>query len=115
MPSLRFGLSAQITASRSDLGKGNARRSTALTKLKIAVFAPTLSASVSTATAVKPGFFSSWRKDNFKPFITQRLHRVDSRRFTARQPAGENRHAHQQQGDCHECQWINRLDLEKQT
>src|SRR6266404_3657207 len=41
----------------------------ALTKLKIAVFAPIPSASVSTATAVKPGFFNSWRKPNFKSFM----------------------------------------------
>ena len=27
------------------------------------------SASVSTATAVKPGFFSNWRKANFKSFM----------------------------------------------
>ena len=33
-----------------------------MTTLKIAVFAPIPSARVSTATAVKPGFFSSWRK-----------------------------------------------------
>src|SRR2546427_11331343 len=32
-------------------------------------FAPMPSASVSTATAVKPGFFSSWRMANLKSFI----------------------------------------------
>ena len=41
---------------RSGAWYGNGRRSTALTMLKIAVFAPMPSASVSTATAVKPGF-----------------------------------------------------------
>src|SRR6266581_4408588 len=41
----------------------------ALTKLKIAVFAPMPSASVSTATVVKPGFFSNWRKANLGSFI----------------------------------------------
>src|SRR2546425_1201078 len=40
-----------------------------LTKLKIAVFAPMPSASVSTATAVKPGFFSNCRKANLRSFI----------------------------------------------
>src|SRR6266446_1227338 len=35
----------------------------------MAVFAPMPSASVSTATAVKPGFFSSWRKANLRSFI----------------------------------------------
>src|SRR5438445_9211336 len=29
------------------------------------------SASVSTATAVKPGFFSNWRKANFKSFMVR--------------------------------------------
>jgi hypothetical protein len=43
----------------------------ALTKLKMAVFAPMPSASVSTATAVKPGFFTSWRKANFSSFIVR--------------------------------------------
>src|SRR2546422_1582016 len=31
------------------------------------------SASVSTATAVKPGFFSSWRKANLRSFISWRV------------------------------------------
>src|SRR5439155_27157227 len=50
-------------------GRGLMR--TALIRLKIAVFAPIPSASVSTATAVKPGFFSSWRKANLRSFIRQ--------------------------------------------
>ena len=29
------------------------------------------SASVTTATAVKPGFFSNWRKANFKSFMVR--------------------------------------------
>ena len=41
------------------------------TKLNMAVFAPMPSASVSTATAVKPGFFSNWRKANFKSFMVR--------------------------------------------
>src|SRR6266513_5015913 len=111
----RLGLTEAIRTSRSGSRYGSGRSNTALTTLKMAVFAPMPSASVSTATAVKPGFFRSWRKANLRSFITQRFHRIDSRRITGRQPAGENAHAHQQQGDCHECQWINRLDLEKQT
>src|SRR5213594_629220 len=46
----------------------------ALTKLKMAVFAPMPSASVSTATAVKPGFFSSWRKAKRRSFMAQGGH-----------------------------------------
>src|SRR5882762_11859854 len=37
----------------------------------MAVLAPMPSASVSTATAVKPGFFSNWRKANLRSFINQ--------------------------------------------
>src|SRR5438552_13519865 len=91
----------------------------------MAVFAPMPSARVSTATAVKPGFFSNWRKANFKSFmvvvstqssvvrcpsrvrissfwlpsyfdfelrisfITQRLHRIDSRSAARGKPAGQ--------------------------
>src|SRR5438067_13268968 len=37
--------------------------------VKMAVFAPMPSASVSTATAVKPGFFSNWRTANLRLFM----------------------------------------------
>ncbi len=37
----------------------------------MAVFAPMPRARVSTATAVKPGFFRSWRKANLRSFINQ--------------------------------------------
>src|SRR5213076_2709881 len=37
--------------------------------LKTATLTPMPSASVSTATAVKPGFFSSWRKANLRSFM----------------------------------------------
>ena len=43
-------------------GYGSGLSSTPSTKLKMAVFAPMPSASVSTATAVKPGAFSSERR-----------------------------------------------------
>src|SRR5881397_1528031 len=39
----------------------------------MAVFAPMPSASVSTATAVKPGFFSNWRMANLRSFISIRF------------------------------------------
>ena len=47
--------------SRSGSGYGSGCSSTPLTTLKIAVVAPTPSASVSTATIVKPGDLISWR------------------------------------------------------
>src|SRR5437667_4638111 len=65
----RLGLTEAIRTSRSGSRYGRGCNNTALTTLKIAVFAPTPSASVSTATAVKPGFFSNWRKANLRSFI----------------------------------------------
>src|SRR5437762_11687494 len=65
---------------RSESGYGRGFSKTPLTRLNIAVFAPMPSASVCTATAVKPGFFSNWRKANLRSFITQCLHWIDIRR-----------------------------------
>src|SRR5438552_11356654 len=41
----------------------------ALTKLKMAVFAPMPIANVIMATAVKPGFFSNWRMADLRSFM----------------------------------------------
>src|SRR6266481_5652626 len=67
---------------------GSRRRNRSLTKLKIAVFSPMPSASVRTATRVNPGDLRSWRKANFRSFIsfsqqslvTQCDHRIDRHR-----------------------------------
>src|SRR6266498_3601604 len=56
---------------RRGSGNGSGRTRTASITAKIVVLAPRQSARVSTATAVKPGFFSNWRKANFKSFINQ--------------------------------------------
>src|SRR5688572_19095200 len=58
-------------------------------RLKIAVLPPIPSASVSTATAVKPGFFSNWRKANLRSLITQSLHWIDSCGASRGQPGRE--------------------------
>src|SRR5881628_3710218 len=87
----------------------------ALTALKIAVFAPMPSASVSTATVVKPGFFSNWRTANLRSFITQCFHRVDLCRPASRQPARRDGYEHQQQRNTEEREWISRSDAEKKT
>src|SRR5881227_1422950 len=73
------GLPPKIRTSINSSGFDNGRvfKRTALRSWKMAVFAPMPSARVSTATAVKPGFFSSWRKANLRSFITQSLHRID--------------------------------------
>src|SRR2546430_2637917 len=87
----------------------------AWTTLKIAVFAPMPSARVSTATAVKPGFFSSWRKANLRSFMTERLHRINSRSAPCRQPTCDTGHEHEQQRHASERHWIGRAHAVKQT
>src|SRR5881397_311298 len=87
----------------------------ALTALKIAVFAPMPSASVSTATTVKPGFFSNWRKANLRSFITQRLHRIDPGRASRRPVAREGCDRSQQQCDPDKCEWVSRAHAEEQA
>src|SRR5437879_703356 len=82
--------------------------------LKMALFAPMPSASVSMATVVKPGFFSNWRKANLRSYITQRLHRIDFRRTSGRQPRSEQGNEQENQGDADERHWVGRFDLEKQ-
>src|SRR5439155_1305903 len=94
---------------------GNGRRSTAFMTLKIAVFAPIPSASVSTATAVKPGFLTSWRMANLKSFITKRLHRIDPRRAARRQPARQQCDQEQKQRAHDECFRVGRTHAEQQT
>ena len=54
-PRRRSGRAGARASSRSALANGSGFRRTALTTANIAVFAPMPSASVSTATAVKPG------------------------------------------------------------
>src|SRR5262245_49079033 len=44
------------------------------------ILAPIPSAIVSTATAVKPGFFSNWRKAKRKSFMNQRFWICDRKR-----------------------------------
>src|SRR5437667_8017502 len=95
MLSMSFDFSETNTSRPGSLN-GGGRSSTALTMLKIAAFAPMPSASVSTATAVKPGFFSSWRKANFKSLITQRLHWINLGRTAGRNPARQKRHSSEQ-------------------
>src|SRR5438477_5887730 len=99
---------------RSGSRYGSAFSNTALTTLKMAVFAPMPSARVSTATAVKPGFFTSWRKANLRSLITQRLHRIDLRRAPGRQPAGQQCHGSQEQRDEREGERVPHTDSKEQ-
>src|SRR2546425_1147383 len=95
----RLGLTEAIRTSRSGSRYGRGCNNTALTTLKIAVFAPMPSASVSTATAVKPGFFNSSRKANFKSFIAQSFDRIGVGRVARGKQASHERHCEKQHGD----------------
>jgi hypothetical protein len=64
-----FQPSCSTVTSRDGSRYGSGRSSTALTTEKIAVFAPMPSASVSTATAVKPGFLRIVRTPNLTSCI----------------------------------------------
>ena len=64
-------------ASRLGSAKGKGRSSNALATVKIAVFAPMPSASVKTATEVKPGLFANMRRAYRRSFIS-----LDPRRFS---------------------------------
>src|SRR4030095_9545080 len=58
---------------------------------KMARLAPMQIASVSPATAVKPGFFSNWRNVKRRSFISQRHHRVDFGRTARGDVTGQER------------------------
>src|SRR5947199_3401843 len=76
-------------------GYGSGRSRTAFTMLKIAVFAPIPSASVRTATRVNPGDLRTWRRANFRSFISfgaERYCRIDATRATCWDEAGNQRH-----------------------
>src|SRR5438094_3333307 len=83
--------------------------------LKTATLAPIPSASVITATVVKPGFFSNWRKANLRSFITQRLHRIDPGRTTSWQPAGEQCYDCKQQRDRNKRHGISGANAKEQA
>src|SRR5262245_19535068 len=75
---------------------GNGRRKTEFSSITTVALTPTPSASVSTATAVKPGFFSSWRKANLRSVMTQCLNRIDLRRAARGDPTSQGGDADQQ-------------------
>src|SRR2546425_4106411 len=93
---------------------GSDRSMSVLITEKIAVFAPMPSASVSTATAVKPGFFSNWRKANLRSFITQCLHRIDFGRAARWHEAGQERHRQQHERHHPKRQRISGANAEQQ-
>src|SRR2546422_157104 len=81
----------------------------------MAVLAPMPSASVSTATVVKPGFFSNWRKANLRSFISERFHGIDFRRAPGGQPTGYQGHEGKKQNNGDEGGRIRRAYAVEQT
>src|SRR5687768_8199885 len=78
----------------------------ALTKLNIAVFAPMPSASVRTATLVKPGFLHNCRKAKRRSFITQSFHGIDVRSTAGGNEARRSRNDHEQEHHAQERDWV---------
>src|SRR5256885_1829103 len=73
---------SDLGAHLQDVGYGSGLRSTGFTALKMAVLAPIPRASVSTATAVKPGLFASVRTAKRRSWRSVFIIR------TSRQPSG---------------------------
>ncbi len=105
---------SDINTSWSASGKGSGLRTNAFNQQEIEVVAPMPIARVSTATAVKPGYFSTWRRANLRSFIPQCLHGIDFGRATSWQPAGQegDRGEHQRHSD--QGGWVARLNAEKE-
>src|SRR4029453_14073816 len=85
-----------MRTTRSGSEKGRPRRKRSCIKLKIAVFMPMPSASVSTARKVNPGDLRSWRRAKRRSFIKtlfrpQCHHGIDACGTACRKPAGDER------------------------
>src|SRR5437763_2958050 len=90
-------------------------RAVARASIKLAILAPIPRARVRMAMQLMTGFFSNWRKANFKSFITQRLHWIDPGRAPRRPVACEECDRSQQQCDPDKCEWVSRADAEQQA
>src|SRR5438552_12463028 len=96
-----------MRTTRSGSENGRPRRKRSCIKLKMAVFMPMPSASVSTASEVKAGDLRSCRRANFRSFISfsaQSLNRIDMRGATRRKKTGEEcghteQHAGREKGE----------------
>ena len=96
---------------------------TALTTLKMEVFAPIPSARVKIATKVNPGVFQSCRKAKRRSFIefvvvrhsfrSEHDHWIDARGSPGGQPGGSHRGEGENRTDAKKDSKISRLDLKK--
>src|SRR6267143_1814627 len=98
---------------RSAPGYGSGRSRTALTMLKMAVFAPMPSARVRIATAENAGFLISCRKARRRLLITKSNHRIDTGCTTRRDETGRGRDCGQQGRDCEINRRVERINFEK--
>src|SRR5436853_7888679 len=107
----------------SESGYGSGRSRTALTTLKIAVFAPIPSESAKMAMKVKPGCFSNCRNANrrsssmillaFSLLVTKRDHWIDTCGAARRNKTGCGRDCGEQRCNCEINRRIERVDLEE--
>src|SRR5262249_23208073 len=105
-----------ILTSRSACGKGNGRSSTPSTTEKIAVFAPIPSASVKTATRVKPGDLRNWRRANLRSFMSFSSQSDDwiyARSAAGGNPRSEESSGKQQRADGEIYSWVEPASFEQ--
>src|SRR6266571_3499815 len=96
-----------MRTTRSGSENGKPRRKRSCIKLKMAVFMPMPSASVSTATIVNPGDLRSWRRAKRKSFMSlcaQSLNGIDMggtarRKKTGKERGGGQHHARNERGE----------------
>src|SRR6266536_4658493 len=111
---------AVMCTTRCGSAKGSPRRKRSFIKLKIAVFSPIPNASVMTASTVKPGDLRSWRRANFRSFMSfsaQGFDWIDVRRAARRNQTSEQRRECQHDRGRSEQQWIvwrNLIKLRRQ-
>src|SRR5690242_2250026 len=103
---------------RSAFGYGSGRSKTALTMLKIAVFAPIPSARVKIATAENAGLLSNCRKAKRNWFIallrSERDDRIDMSCAAGRDKTGNQRNRRERDDCGHERGGVERADVIKQ-
>src|SRR5437016_3778112 len=98
---------------RAASGYGSGRSRTALTMLKIAVFAPMPSARVRIATAANAGFLVNCRSARRKLFIAKRNHWIDTSGAARRNKTGSCGDCGQQRRDRKINGRVERVDLEQ--
>src|SRR4029077_17157781 len=107
-----------MRTTRSGASNGRRRRKRSCIKLKIAVFVPIPSASVSTARRVNPGDLRSWRRANFRSFISFGANGdnwIDPRGTARRQQTPDESHCSPDQRDDEHRAHVGGADPEQET